>query len=209
MFKFLICSLLILFSSCSSKNEYTFSLMPDGAGISRIGKVDTQMEYLKETCKGTSRNFKLLIDPKDQTIQKSLYLQRYDLELIELIYFQGVMDNYEMRLTQSGCLDSQLAIDLHFNKKSTSLVSLIENIRRAIKDVNFSSYSVGVQDSTLDALTYLTKNYKRKCKTVKNFVAYKKRTLCNFKKGELHYQLLWGFLDNKEVINLSSSYSPF
>jgi hypothetical protein len=208
--KKLILSFIIVFiSACSSKSDYSFFLYPEGEGISTIGKSDPDLEYLSETCKGTSRIFKMLIDPKQEALLKNMFLKRYDLELIELVYFQGVMDKYEIRFIQSGCLDSQLSIDFKFFNKVKSTNEVIESIRRSIKDLKFTTYSKAVQESTLKATTYLAKNYKRKCKTDKNFVAYKERTLCSFKVGDLYYQLLWGITSDKEIVNLTSSYSPF
>lgn len=201
--------LLVSITACSSKIDYSFFLYPSGKELTSLGKIDPDMEYLTETCKGTSRIFKILVDPDQKQILKSNYLKRYNLELIELVYFQGAMDKYEISFNQSGCIDSQLAIDFKFFDKHKSISEVIENMRRSIKDLKFTSYSEGIQSSSLNALTYLSKNFKRKCKTQKNFVAYKKRTLCTFKVGDLHYQFIWGITSEKEVINLTSSYSAF
>lgn len=206
---FLSIILLVSISSCSSKNDYSFFLYPSGKGLTSLGKIDPDMEYLKETCKGSSRTFKILVEPKQKQILKTYYLKRYNLELIELVYFKGAMDKYELSFNQSGCIDSQLAIDFKFFDKHKTVNNVIENMRRSIKDLKFTSYSDGIQSSILNALTYLSKNIKRKCKTQNNFVAYKKRTLCTFNVDELHYQFIWGITSEKEVINLTSSYSAF
>ena len=200
---------LVSITSCSSKSDYAFFLYPPGKGLTSLGKIDPEMKYLTETCKGTSRTFKILVDPDQKQILKTIYMKRYNLELIELVYFQGAMDKYEISFNQSGCIDSQLAIDFKFFDRYKTVSEVTENMRRSIKDLKFTSYSEGIQLSTLNALTYLSKNIKRKCKTQKNFVAYKKRTLCTFKVEDLHYQFIWGITSEKEVINLTSSYSAF
>jgi len=206
-FLFLITAIL---SSCSVKEEYKFQLYPNGEGIQKIGLVKSDKNYLTQNCSTQSRVFKLLVNDKSKDIILSEHLKRYDLELIELFYVQGAMDKYEIRLTQSGCIDSQLSLNFNFNKNFKTSTQVIEAMRRAIKDLEFTNYAQEIQKNTLDAITELALRTKKYCRVDKNFVAYRHRTFCTFKSDELHYQMIWGILeDGEEIINLTSSYSSF
>lgn len=200
--------LLFILTACSTPivTQEDFELIPSGKGIDGITRNSSMNYYLESTCVANNKRFQFLINDQDEKVKLARYYKKFNLELIELYKMKGIIGDYEVRFTQSGCDDQSLNIDLAYNKTFNNLNHILNDLKLTLDDVPFKNETIEIRAEFKEIVKRLKKNSKKYCKVDKNFVAFNERTLCNIKSNGLYYQFLWGKLDTgKVVINLSSS----
>ena len=202
--KLLVLTLSLFIFACSTHNE--LSLIPAGKGYSSLTQNSNKKYYLENTCEGNKKRFRFIIEYKNKLIQQSQFYKKYNLEIIEVHHIGAFKNPFEVKITQSGCSDRVISFDIEFEKSYNSFNSTITQLQKSFIELPFDEDLTDIKTDFQTVINMMGNNRKKYCKTDTDFVAYKKRVLCNLKYKGLYYQFLWGLIEGrKPVVNLSSS----
>lgn len=197
--------LLLICFSCAS-DKVNLNLKPVGKGISSVTRNSSTVYFLETACKDNPKRFQKLISSENDFVTKTELYKKYNLEFIELYQVNTYQNPFEIKLTQSGCTDRVVSIDISYNTDDYSFDKNLKKLQTSFIELPFDKEFVDIKTDFQTALNLIGNNQKKYCKTDLNFVAYKKRVLCNIKHKGLYYQLLWGLIENqKPILSLTSS----
>ena len=199
----------LILDGCATQ-EFNLSFNPSGNGISTLSKTSTQKYFLENACKGNAKRFRTLIDVDNKFVVKSNFYKKYNLEIIEVHRLQTYKNPFEVKITQSGCTDEVISLDVRYDTKTNSFKKTLKLLNDSLFELPFDKEVIDVKTDFQHALVEIESNQSKYCKKDINFVAYEKRVLCNIRHKGLYYQLLWGLIEGQDpVINYSSSVGSF